>query len=275
MNKNKLVFDIADEIFDDQNEDKYLIRKELEAKYCRIIETEVKSNNNPYDKEKGLYTSIQFDDLNDDKVYEEVKKYLSKYLSSFIKELTNKKKPSILVVGIGNEEYSPDALGPKVIKKMIPTSHLDISNINSKVSCLIPGVMGITGLESYTIVKGVLNEENFDLIIVIDSLTTNSIFRLNHVIQITDTGLVPGSGVNNRRKEFSKESLNVPIISIGIGTVISLNSIYQELLNHLEISKKVKLKDEDNLVLTIKEIEYRIEILTSIIADALNLSLNP
>lgn len=275
MNKNKLVFDIADEIFDDQNEDKYLIRKELEAKYCRIIETEVKSNNNPYDKEKGLYTSIQFGDLNDDKVYEEVKKYLSKYLSSFIKELTNKKKPSILVVGIGNEEYSPDALGPKVIKKMIPTSHLDISNINSKVSCLIPGVMGITGLESYTIVKGVLNEENFDLIIVIDSLTTNSIFRLNHVIQITDTGLVPGSGVNNRRKEFSKESLNVPIISIGIGTVISLNSIYQELLNHLEISKKVKLKDEDNLVLTIKEIEYRIEILTSIIADALNLSLNP
>ena len=158
---------------------------------------------------------------------------------------------------------------------MIPTSHLDISNINSKVSCLIPGVMGITGLESYTIVKGVLNEENFDLIIVIDSLTTNSIFRLNHVIQITDTGLVPGSGVNNRRKEFSKESLNVPIISIGIGTVISLNSIYQELLNHLEISKKVKLKDEDNLVLTIKEIEYRIEILTSIIAESLNLSLNP
>ena len=121
----------------------------------------------------------------------------------------------------------------------------------------------------------VLNEKDFDVIIVIDSLTTNSIFRLNHVIQITDTGLVPGSGVNNRRKEFTKDSLKVPLISIGIATVISLNSIYQELLTHLDINKKIRLKEEDNLMLTIKEIETRIEILTSLISDALNSTLNP
>ena len=196
-------------------------------------------------------------------------------MTSFISELTSKKKPAILIVGIGNEEYSPDALGPKVIKKIIPTSHRDYKYVNTKVSCLIPGVMGITGLESFTIVKGVLNEMKFDLVIVIDSLTTNSIFRLNHVIQITDTGLVPGSGVNNSRKAFKKEELNVPIISIGIATVISLNSIYQELLTYLEIDKKIKVKKDDNLMLTIKEIEMRIEILTSLIADALNMSLNP
>ena len=217
MKKNKLVFDIADEIFDEHNENEYLIRKELESKYCKIIETEIKSNDNPFNKEKGLYTSLEFDDLHDDRVYEEVKTYLSKYLTSFISELTSKKKPAILIVGIGNEEYSPDALGPKVIKKIIPTSHIDYKYVNTKVSCLIPGVMGITGLESFTIVKGVLNEMKFDLVIVIDSLTTN--------IQITDTGLVPGSGVNNSRKAFKKEELNVPIISIGIATVISLNSI--------------------------------------------------
>ena len=106
-------------------------------------------------------------------------------------------------------------------------------------------------------------------------MTTNSIFRLNHCIQITDTGLVPGSGINNHRKAFNKESLSVPIISIGIATVISLNSIYNELLKGLEIDKKIKLKEEKNLMLTIKEIESRIELLTNLISESLNIILNP
>lgn len=276
MKKNNVKqFDIADEIFNEFQEDKYLIKKEVSSKYCKVIETKIKSNENPFNKEKGLYTSIEFDDLTLMDVYQEARNYLVKYISSFVKELTKKKKPSILIVGIGNEEYSPDALGPKVVKKMIPTSHLDSNDVNSKVSCIIPGVMGITGLESFTIVKGVLNEKQFDVIIVIDSLTTHSIFRLNHVIQITDTGLVPGSGVNNSRKAFKKELLGVPIISIGIATVISLNSIYQELINHLSINKKIKLNQDDNLMLTIKEIESRIELLTELISDSLNLSFNP
>ena len=134
--------------------------------------------------------------------------------------------------------------------------------------------MGLTGLESFTIVKGVLEQKLFDLLIVIDSLTTNSIKRLNHCIQITDTGLTPGSGVNNYRKPFTKDSLNIPIISIGIATVISLESIYNELLNQLNIDKKAKVKQENNLILTIKEIELRIEVLTSLISDSLNESLN-
>ena len=161
------------------------------------------------------------------------------------------------------------------MKKVFPTSHLNSKDFKSKVSCIIPGVMGVTGLESFTIVKGILNENKFDVIILVDALTTNSIFRLNHCIQITDTGLVPGSGVNNHRKAFNKESLNVPVISIGIATVISLDSIYNELLNGLEIEKKIKVKKEKNLMLTIKEIEDRIEILTTLISDSLNMILNP
>ena len=274
MHKNKQ-FDIADEIFDELSEDKYIIRKEVEANYVKLVEVEIKSSDNPYRKEKGLYTTIEFEDLYEKVVYDEAKMFLVKYLTSFIKELTNKKKPSVLIVGIGNEEYSPDALGPKVAKKMIPTSHLHEKEYKSRVSCLIPGVMGVTGLESFTIVKGVLNENEFDLVIVIDALTTHSINRLNHVIQITDTGLVPGSGVNNHRKAFTKENLKVPLISIGIATVISLESIYEEFILNLEIEKKYKLKDEKNLILTIKEIEDRIELLTTLISDALNTSLNP
>ena len=275
MKKSKLQFDIADEIFDEFQENSYLSRKEVKAKYCRLIETTIKSEDNPYNKEKGLYTSIQFEDLNEDKVYNEVKGYLIKYISAFVDSITTKSKPSILIVGIGNEEYSPDSLGPKVVKKMFPTSHLDRNNYKSKVSCVIPGVMGVTGLESFTIVKGLLNENKFDVIIVIDALTTHSIHRLNHVIQITDTGLVPGSGVNNPRKAFTKENLNVPLISIGIATVIPLSSIYQELLNCLKINKNINLEKDENIVLTIKEIEYRIELLTSLIADALNIVFNP
>ena len=152
---------------------------------------------------------------------------------------------------------------------------IDEKNYKSKVSCIIPGVMGVTGLESFTIVKGIVNENDFDVIIVIDALTTHSITRLNHVIQITDTGLVPGSGVNNARKAFTKENFNVPLISIGIATVIPLNSIYQEVLNSLRINKEIKLNNEQNLILTIKEIESRIELLTTLIADSLNNVFNP
>lgn len=274
MKQNK-DFDIADEIFDELTEDKYIIRKEVEANFVKLVEVEIKSSDNPYRKEKGLYTTIEFTDLYEREVYDETKLFLVKYLTSFIKELTNKKKPSVLIVGIGNEEYSPDALGPKVAKKMIPTSHLHEMDYKSRVSCLIPGVMGVTGLESFTIVKGVLNETQFDLVIVIDALTTHSINRLNHVIQITDTGLVPGSGVNNHRKAFNKENLKVPLISIGIATVISLKSIYEEFILNIEIENKYKLKDDKNIVLTIKEIEDRIEVLTTLISDSLNASLNP
>lgn len=263
-------FDIADEIFKNKDEDEYLIRKEVETKYTTIKETIIKSDNNPFNKEKGLYTTIEFDDLYQEDVYLEVKRYLEKYLKSFIKELTKVKRPSILIVGIGNEEFSPDALGPKVIKKVFPTSHLDDKRIKNEVSCIIPGVMGVTGLESFMIVKGILNEKKYDLLIVIDSLTTHSISRLNHVIQITDTGLTPGSGINNKRKAFNKNSLKVPVISLGIATVISLNSIYQELINALDINKRIKLNENDNIYLTIKEIESRIELLTTLISDTLN-----
>ncbi len=275
MKKIVKQFDIADEIFDKVVENEYISRKEVKGKHVRLIETKIKTKANPYKKEKGLYTSIVFDDLNEGTVYKEVKKYMIKYISSFISTLTKKKKPSILIVGIGNEEYSPDALGPKVVKKMFPTSHLDEKKYQSKVSCIIPGVMGVTGLESFTIVKGIVNENHFDVIILIDALTTHSITRLNHVIQITDTGLVPGSGVNNARKAFTKDSLNIPLISIGIATVIPLSSIYEEALTSLRINKEINLRSEENLILTIKEIESRIELLTTLIADSLNNVFNP
>ena len=134
MKQNK-DFDIADEIFDELTEDKYIIRKEVEANFVKLVEVEIKSSDNPYRKEKGLYTTIEFTDLYEREVYDETKLFLVKYLTSFIKELTNKKKPSVLIVGIGNEEYSPDALGPKVAKKMIPTSHLHEMDYKSRVSC--------------------------------------------------------------------------------------------------------------------------------------------
>lgn len=273
-NKSKIAFDIADEIFDIKNEDKYIIRQEKAGKYCKICEIEIKSDKNPYSKRKGYYTSIEFLDLQDNSVYKEVRKYLTEYISEFVNALVKKKKKSILIVGIGNETYSPDALGPKVTRRIVPTSHIKSKSIKNKISCIVPGVMGTTGLESLSIVKGIINENKFDLVIVIDSLTTNSITRLNHVIQITDTGMVPGSGVNNSRKEFTKESLGIPLICIGIATVISLNSLCQEIINGVGIKRKIRLKNEDNLMLTSKEIESRIEILTLLISESINYSLH-
>lgn len=263
MDKNKFSYDIADELFTKSDIDQYAKRNTLEKENLTINEITIFTKDNPYMKNKGTYCSFVFDHIEEDEVYKKLKKYLKKYLLEFITSLCKKNKPSILFVGLGNENYVPDSLGPRVVK-----------NINSnyfykkQIGCLIPQVMAITGMETCDIIKGVLKYHHYDLVIVIDSLATSSIKRLNKTIQITDSGIQPGSGIKNYRKEITKEELSTPVLVIGIATVISYQKIIEEFVSENQID--IKLKFSNDLVLTTKEIEHEIDYLTLLISEVLN-----
>lgn len=261
--KRKFYYDIADELFEYEDVGKYATMRKLDQSHFSINETTFNTSKNPFNKEKGTYCSFNFNDLDDDKTYKKLCKYLTKYLNSFIFELTKKEKPSILFVGLGNENYIPDSLGPSVVK-----------NINAnyffkkQIGCLIPGVMASTGMETADIVKGVLKCHDYDLVIVIDSLATASIKRLNKTIQITDTGISPGSGVNNFRKPLTYKELKVKVLTIGIATVIPYQKIIEEYLINHHIEQKVS--NDSNLVFTTKEIEHQIDYLSMLLVKVIN-----
>lgn len=256
-------FDIADELFTKKDFDKYAKINFVKKKSITISETTILTSSNPYSKKKGIYCSFVFDKLEEYDNYTLLLKYLKKYIKEFIATLTSKDHPSILFVGLGNENYIPDSLGPRVVKN-IKANYF----FKKQIGCLIPGVMASTGMETSDIIKGVLKCHNYDLIIVIDSLSTSSINRLNKTIQITDTGISPGSGVNNYRKEISFQELKVKVLTIGIATVISYEKILEEFCNANDI--KMPKKQLKNIYLTSKEIENEIDYLALIISEVLN-----
>jgi spore protease len=172
---------------------------------------------------------------------EDYHREISQELAVQIKNLIPKnEKKSILVVGLGNREVTPDALGPNVIENLMITRHivkefhkdLDMQNINL-ISGVVPGVMAQTGMETLEIIKGVVNETKPDYVIAIDALAARSTARLNRTIQITDTGINPGSGVGNHRQGLTKDSLSIPVIAIGIPTVVDAATIVNDTMENL------------------------------------------
>lgn len=139
-------------------------------------------------------------------------------------------KDSILVVGLGNIYVTPDALGPKVINEIDITRHLleympEVLDENTReVSAISPGVLGTTGIETLEILKGIVDNVKPKLVIVIDALASRSIERISSSIQLADTGIVPGAGVGNARKELTQNTLGVPVIAMGIPTVVDIFS---------------------------------------------------
>ncbi|MBQ9885692.1 MAG: GPR endopeptidase [Lachnospiraceae bacterium] len=174
-----------------------------------------KSMNKPV----GKYITLESDYMGvDDSEYIEK---LQKELADIIGELIGnmKKGISVLVVGLGNRDVTSDSLGPRTTEKVHITRHLEESESN--VSGIIPGVMAFTGIESAQIVKGVIDEIKPNLVIAIDALAARSVLRLGKTIQLTNTGIQPGSGVGNHRNSLTEASLGVPVIAIGVPTVVT------------------------------------------------------
>ncbi|MFZ0370334.1 MAG: GPR endopeptidase [Halobacillus sp.] len=144
-----------------------------------------------------------------------------------------------LLVGLGNHQVTPDALGPLVTEKVLVTSHLfelhpeTVAEGYRPVSAVTPGVMGVTGIETSDMVNGIIEETKPDFVIVIDALASRSISRINSTIQLSDTGIHPGSGVGNKRKEISKETYGIPVISIGVPTVVDAVTITSDTIDFL------------------------------------------
>lgn len=186
------------------------------------------------DKKNGLYTTISFNDTTDS----DNKKNLEHVLVNVLKQYININKDDlVLVVGLGNILSTPDSLGPKVIDKIMVTNHLYELNICDpkiqKVAAIAPSVTGKTGIETFDQIKSIVDKIKPKLVIAIDSLAASSVSRVNKTIQITNTGINPGSGIGNFRKEISYETINVPVIAIGIPTVVDATSIVFDTLNYM------------------------------------------
>ncbi|GLB29035.1 germination protease [Lacrimispora amygdalina] len=214
----------------------------------RIKMTEVKildeKGSKAMGKPIGTYITLEADQLSlkDEDYHREVSEELSAQISKLL-EGKDFRKPDfhVLVAGLGNSSVTPDSLGPRVLKNLQVTRHLKVQygedfwrgKTMPVISGIAPGVMAQTGMETAEILKGIIKETKPDLIIAIDALAARSVKRLGTTIQLTDTGIHPGSGVGNHRHSLTKESLGVPVMAIGVPTVVGAAAIVHDTVRTL------------------------------------------
>lgn len=213
--------------------------QEKTNKNIKISTTDItKEEGKVIEKKEGRYITITFKDITNYEDREEIGKALEKEIKSLLKYKNIKDNDEGLILGLGNSKSTPDALGPKVISRLVITRHLFKLNALPKegirsISAISPGVMGETGIETADYIEALTNLINPQFIIVIDALAASSLERVNHTIQLTDTGIRPGSGVYNNRKEISTDTLKIPVIAIGVPTVVESSVIVNEAINYL------------------------------------------
>lgn len=285
-NKFKYITDMADERVDEYKKTynlSYIDGIKVETKKNKLLtltSVEILDENGKeaLKKEIGTYITIELKNvlMLEDKEKEEIIKSLSTALMSLLKQDVNR----VMVVGLGNEMVTADSLGPKVIKKINVTRHVikymkDLVEPGTReITALSPGVLGTTGIETEEIIEGVIKKVEPDLIIVIDSLASQSITRIGTTIQIGNTGITPGAGVGNKRKALNEHTLKVPVIAIGVPTVVNADILLKEMLEKLNISNTRKTKRIcNNMIVTPKEIDSLILKLSEIISEAINIAI--
>lgn len=213
--------------------------QEKTNKNIKISTTDItKEESKVIEKKEGRYITITFKDITNYEDREEIGKALEKEIKSLLKYKNIKDDDEGLILGLGNSKSTPDALGPKVVSRLVITRHLFKLNALPKegirsISAISPGVMGETGIETADYIEALTNLINPQFIIVIDALAASSLERVNRTIQLTDTGIRPGSGVYNNRKEISTDTLKIPVIAIGVPTVVESSVIVNESINYL------------------------------------------
>lgn len=191
------------------------------------------------------------------------------------------KQGLVLVVGLGNSDITPDALGPMTTKDILATRHISeelATNIGlpglRAVAAISPSVLGKTGMETAEIISSICKEVKPQTVIVIDALASKSIDRLGKTVQISNTGISPGSGVENKRKELSEATLGVPVISIGIPTVVDMTTIAYDLLGEGYKSEKVSTRGR-SLMVTPREVDVIVKQSSKLISLSINKALQP
>jgi spore protease len=258
-------------------------------------------------KPKGSYLTIETKEiLNYDN---ESQKLISQIIADKLKEYVNIESfKTILVVGLGNWNITPDALGPKVVERLFVTRHLkelmpdSIDERIRPVCAIAPGVLGLTGMETSEVIKGIAERIKPDMVLCIDALSSRKMDRVNTTFQIGNTGISPGSGVGNRRMELSLKTLGVPVLAIGVPTVVDAATMandtidlvldemvsqskngteFYSMLKSIDKNEKEKLIKEilnpylGDLVVTPKDVDLAIETLSKVLANGINLALQP
>ncbi|MDE5619062.1 MAG: GPR endopeptidase [Ruminococcus sp.] len=238
--------------------------------------TEIVLNDDSYTetlgKGKGRYVTLEGQDLTVfSDSYENMVSELAQELIKFIPD------GDILVVGLGNSDITPDALGPAVTSKILATRHLEKELENEtdlflkslrRVSVFAGGVLGQTGIETAEIIRAVCKEIKPDGIIAVDALACSDVRRLGTTIQISDAGISPGSGVANARKELSEKLFGIPVIAVGVPTVVDMYTIVRNFTDG-------DFNDIPNMMVTSREIDRLIERSAQLISFGINLALQP
>ena len=188
-------------------------------------------------KKPGNYTTIEFEDVTDSNNQKKVSKIFAEELKNLLQIQNIKDDDMCLVLGLGNEKSTPDALGPLVVSDTLVTNYIYLYGTLDegfrRVCAISPGVMGETGIETSDLLKSIVKEIKPGFVITIDALAASSVERVNKTIQMTDSGINPGSGVGNKRKEISKDILGIPTIAIGVPTVVDAASIVSDTISYL------------------------------------------
>lgn len=278
----------------------------LENTYLTVVEITNAKGAEQMGRPIGTYITLESEFIKENDI--EAHEKLIEILSKKIKNLCPKNLNTTLVIGLGNLHITPDSLGPKAIDKILVTRHIkdtvpdDINNSVASVAALAPGVMGMTGIETVEVVKGVTDRVKPDLVIAIDALAARKVSRVNSTIQLSNTGVAPGAGVGNKRKTLNKDSLGVPVIAIGVPTVVDAatmandtiekvidallkeskkgSSFYNMLKDTAEEEKYNLIKDvldpyTENMFVTPKEVDAVVENIVNIIANSINIALHP
>lgn len=226
---------IVEQVTDENN----VSTKVYDENGIKITTVEVDKNmSEQINKKVGDYVTIEFDDVTDSHNQEIVKKIFSEQLSEIIKKAKIKDSDKCLIVGLGNDKSTPDSLGPLTIDKVLVTNHLfmygQVEEGFRSVSAIIPGVTGTTGIETSDLIKSIVDGIKPDFLIMIDALASQALDRVNKTIQISNTGIHPGSGVGNSRKEISKDTTGIPVIAIGIPTVVDAVTVVSDTINYMQ-----------------------------------------
>lgn len=242
------------------------------------------------DKPIGNYVTIEIPNLKySDEAYQSACREIAKQIKELVKIEGDTKT---LVVGLGNESITPDALGPKAVSYLVVTNHIKEGNdflgdSFSPVCAIVPGVLGTTGIETIDIVKGVVEKVKPELVIAVDALASHSMDRISNTVQISDTGINPGSGVENRRVGINEEALGVKVIAIGVPTVVDAATVASDSIDavlseanagaeHFSHERIYSLlaKNVKNMIVTPKDIDSVIEKASKTVANGINLALH-
>lgn len=235
-------------------------------------------------KPKGKYITVEIGSfMKNADLFSDKLTALSEELSSLIP-----KEGTVLVVGLGNEKITPDALGPRCISLILATRHISEEFAKAigfeklrSVAAIVPGVLGTTGIETAESIEGVAEKIRPSCVIVIDALAARSTERLGTTVQITDTGVSPGSGVGNKRNRIDKNSIGVPVIAIGVPTVVDAATVAADALQNAGMSEEetenlLKSREENELMMvTPKEIDNVIDRAATLVAMSINSALQP